>query len=216
MFAALPAAAEFSGSAALTSEYIFRGQAISDGNPAVQVGIDYAHDSGVFGGAWASTIDLESPSGQRDVQLNYYAGYHFASDSRVAASLTLMRYTYPGQTGPVDYDYTEALLAAYLDDRYSLEIGYADSVYGLDYRGRHIELRADWPLRNAWVVGGGIGFYDIAVVDSDGYLYWDAGITGRYSRFTMDLRWYDNETPDNFFSRWSAGSQLVATVSVAF
>ena len=209
-------ASEFSGTVALTSEYVFRGLALSDGDPSFQAGVDYAHDSGLFAGAWGSTIDRESPSGSRDLQVNYYAGYHYAPESRFAASLSVTRYTYPGQPGPLDYDYTEMLVAAYLDDRYSLEFGYSDSLYGFDVNSRHLELRADWPLRSAWVIGGGVGYNDVGSGDSDDYLYWDAGVTGRYSRLTMDLRWYDNETPDGFFRSWSAGSQLVATLSLAF
>ena len=209
-------ASELSASITLTSEYIFRGQAMSGGNPAFQVGVDYEHDSGLFAGIWGSTLDLDSPSGARDAQVNYYAGYHFATDSTFAVSLAAVRYTFPGQPAPFDYDYTEAMLTGFFGDNYSVELGYSNSIYGFDVATRHIEARGEWPLRNAWVISAGVGYNDPDVSQGSGHLYWDAGASARWSRLTVDLRWYDNETPDSFFSRWSAESQVVATLSVAF
>lgn len=207
---------ELSGSVTLATEYIYRGQALSDGNPAVQAGIDYDHDSGLFAGAWASTVDLPNPTGRRDAEFDYYAGYHFAPDSPLSASLSLVRYTYPGQTGVIDYNYTEALVVVTWDDRYSIELGFTNSLYGFDAVGRHAELRGDWPLRNAWVVSAGLGYNDIEDVGTSSYWYGDLGASARFSRLTVDLRWYDNETPYGFLGRLSAGSRFVASLSVAF
>lgn len=212
----LALASELSGNIALTSEYIFRGQSMSDGNPSLQAGIDYAHDSGLFVGAWAATLDLRSQSGRRDTQLNYYAGYHFASESRVAASFSLVRYTFPGQSGARDYDYTELLGSVYLDDHYVVEIGYADKYYGFDWANRHIELRRNWTLPNAWVISAGLGWNDIDAAAPSDYLYWDLGASARFSRLMIDLRWFDNEPQSGALSWLSAESQLVATLSFAF
>lgn len=210
------AAGELSGSITLASEYVFRGQALSDGNPALQAGIDYEHDAGWFVGAWASTLDLVTPFGRRDVELDYYLGWHFSGTRRFSAALSLVHYTYPGQATSFDYDYTEVLAVASWDDRYSLEFGYTDEVYGFDASSRHLELRADWPLRSAWVISAGLGVNDLDDLGSSRYLYGDLGVSARFSRLTLDLRWYDNERPQGFAGRLSAGSQLVGAVSVGF
>lgn len=211
-----PAAGEFSGSATLASEYVFRGQALSDGNPALQAGIDYDHDSGLFLGAWASTVDLVSPSGRRDTELDYYVGWHFSGESRFSAALSLVHYTYPGQTTSFDYDYTEILATATWDGRYSLEFGYADDVYGFGVSARHVELRADWPLHNAWVMSAGLGVNDLDNLGSSRYVFGDVGVSARFSRLMLDLRWYDNEQPDGFPGRISAGSRIVGALSIGF
>ncbi len=208
--------AEWSGTVALASQYIYRGQDLSDGNPALQGNIDYAHDSGFFAGAWASTIDMANPGGRRDSEFDFYVGYNYAPDAPLDASLSLVRYTYPGQSGPRNYDFTEALLTATLHDRYSLEFGFSNSVYGWGANGRHLELRSDWPLKNAWVVSAGVGYNDIEAIGTSNYLYWDLGASARYSQFIADIRWYDNETPRGILSGLSAESQLVVTLSVAF
>ena len=210
------AASELSGIVTLTTEYIYRGQSKSDRNPALQAGIDYEHDSGFFGGAWASTVDLPNPTGRRDAELNVYAGYHFESESPVSASVSLVHYTYPGQTGVVDYDYTEAIIVAAWKERYSVEFGYTDDLYGFDVPGRHAELRGDWPWIGGWVVSAGAGYNDIEETTTSSYWYWDLGASARFSRLTVDLRWYDNEKPRGRFYWLSAGSRVVVSLSAAF
>ena len=39
---------ELSGIATLTSEYIYRGFAMSDGDPALQLALNYEHETGLF------------------------------------------------------------------------------------------------------------------------------------------------------------------------
>src|SRR3546814_3220400 len=54
-----PAAAsafDISANVSLTSDYRFRGISLSDKGPAIQGGVDIGHDSGFFGGGWASSI----------------------------------------------------------------------------------------------------------------------------------------------------------------
>jgi uncharacterized protein (TIGR02001 family) len=212
------AAGELSGVVTLASQYVYRGQAVSDGNVAAQLGADYAHDSGFFAGAWGSTIDIENPFSERDTELDFYAGYHHATEGRLAFTGTLIRYTYPGQTSllGLEYDYTEALAAVTLDGRHSLEFGFADDLYGLGGSGRHWELRSEWPVASAWVLSAGIGRNDLSDYGGYRYLHWDLGASVRLARFTVDLRWYDNEKTGSAIGGVSAGSQLAAAVSLVF
>ncbi len=209
-------AAEVSASVTLASEYVYRGQAMSGNDPAVSAGVDYQHDSGFFGGAWATTINLDSPVGSRGLEADIYLGYHFSVPQPLELSALVMHYSYPDSAGQADYDFTEYMLSATLYSQYSLQVAYADDVYGLGIPGRLVEMRADWPLGDYWVLGIGAGRNDIRVPGWDSYLYWDAGVSSRWSRVTADLRWYDNEEIDGIFARWSAGSRIVASLSVGF
>ncbi|WP_020650664.1 TorF family putative porin [Solimonas variicoloris] len=76
--AVLVGAAAFSGSAfagvtgnvGAVSEYMFRGVSQGSG-AAIQGGVDYAHDSGVYVGLWGSNVDWGVGGAETDV----YAGY---------------------------------------------------------------------------------------------------------------------------------------------
>lgn len=211
-------AGELSGVITLASQYIYRGQAVSDGDVAVQLGLDFEHDSGLFAGMWASTIAIENPFSERDTELDFYVGYHYASAKRLAFTGTLIRYTYPGQTSAfgLDYDYTEALATVILDGRHSLEFGFADDLYGLGSTGRHWELRSERPVVDVWVISAGIGRNDLTGLGGNRYLYWDLGASARLSRLTFDLRWYDNEKTRSGIGGVSADSQVAASVSFVF
>lgn len=212
------AAGELSGAVTLASQYIYRGQAASDGDVALQLGADYEHDSGIFAGVWGSTISIENAFSERETELDFYVGYHFAPEGRLAFTGTLIRYTYPGQTSTLglEYDYTEVLAAVTLDGRHSLEFGFADDLYGLGGIGRHWEIRSEWPVASAWIVSAGIGRNDLTDYGGSRYLHWDLGASVRISRLTVDLRWYDNEQPGLGIGGVSAGSQFVASVSLVF
>lgn len=212
----LAVASELSGIATLASQYIYRGQAVSDGDPAIQLGLDYEHDSGLFAGIWASTIDLKSNFSERDAELDYYVGYHYAPDAPVALTATLVRYTYPGQTATVDYNYNEALVTVTLNGRHSAEFGYTTNLYGLGRIGRHWELRSEWPVAGAWVISAGLGRNDLADFATSPYAHWDLGASARFSRLTVDIRWHDNEPHTSGIGGRSAGSQIVVSLSAAF
>ncbi len=209
-------ASEFTGIASLTSEYIYRGLAQSDGNPAFQLGLDYEFEAGIFVGAWASTIDLQSAVGERHTELDFYLGYHYESEAPLSATLTVLRYTYPGQTGSHSYDYDEFLVSTTWREQYSIEFGYTDNLYGLNRIARHWELRSEWPVANAWVISAALGRNDLSAIGVSEYLHWDLGASARFSRLVLDLRWYDNEPPDDFAASISAGSQFVVSLSAAF
>ena len=55
---ALPFGFSFSGSAAVTTDYRFRGLTQTQNDPAVQAGFTLAHDSGLYLGLWGSNVDL--------------------------------------------------------------------------------------------------------------------------------------------------------------
>ena len=84
--AAAPAAAPtptwtFPASATLVSDYIWRGQTQTWGNPAVQFGIEADHASGAYAGFWASNVSSHwLPNA--NVEMDFSAGFRntFATD----------------------------------------------------------------------------------------------------------------------------------------
>ena len=60
----------------MASEYVFRGITQSNEDPAIQVGIDYAHDSGFYIGTWASSVEFNSGNADgTQIETNLYGGF---------------------------------------------------------------------------------------------------------------------------------------------
>ena len=92
------AMAEVSMNVGVTSNYLFRGVSASADNAAVSGGIDYNHESGLYAGMWASTLDTDVGE-----ELDYYVGYA-GEAAGIGYDVSLIAITYPQQE---DWDYTE-------------------------------------------------------------------------------------------------------------
>ncbi|MEP6632791.1 MAG: TorF family putative porin [Luteimonas sp.] len=58
LLSAAPACAQLSGSAALLSDYRYRGVSLSDGKPAAQLGLTYDFDDGIYAGLLFSSTQF--------------------------------------------------------------------------------------------------------------------------------------------------------------
>lgn len=107
----------------VVTDYVFRGISQSQHKPALQAGIDYAHSSGLYVGAWGSTIkwvDRKDYTFKKDndLELDLYGGYKGAVGD-FTYDVGLIRYYYPGKfkvdgTKPLNAvgpDTTEAYVA---------------------------------------------------------------------------------------------------------
>jgi len=100
-------AIKITGSAALVSDYRFRGFSQSGENAAVQGSININHESGFYVGTWASSINLSSSTGaDLATEIDIYAGYTKAVALGVTVDVGLLYYLYPKKGGG-DTDFFE-------------------------------------------------------------------------------------------------------------
>jgi len=99
------------GNVGLFSQYIFRGLAQTDREPALQGGFDYAHSSGFYAGTWGSNVSwlkenlstfaggVITPAGTYErggsLELDFYGGYK-TTFGDFALDLGTLYYWYPG------------------------------------------------------------------------------------------------------------------------
>ena len=195
-------AAEWRGYAALTTDYVFRGVTFSDGRPAVQVGAEVALDNGLFLGAWASSVDIETAAGtERDAEVDYYLGYSFEVDARWTLAATAVAYTFPGAEGGFDYNYEEYAVSLNYDDRLWLEYGYTPRIFATAESAHNFGLHAEHSLTTEWTISGGVGYYDLDDLAEAGYTYWEAGLSRAVSdRLILDLRYHEASGSVRFIS----------------
>ena len=95
------AAAETTGSLALTSNYLFRGVTQTNDKPALQGGITWTHESGCYAGGWGSSISWLAdgdPAVSSSVELDGFVGYSGTfGASDVGFDVGATYYAYPGK-----------------------------------------------------------------------------------------------------------------------
>jgi len=101
------AQAELSANIATVSNYYFRGITQTDDKAAIQGGIDYSHESGLYAGTWMSNVDFGNDKANAEIDL--YAGFGSdIGDTGLSYDVGTIYYWYPGaggeqQGGDIDY-----------------------------------------------------------------------------------------------------------------
>jgi uncharacterized protein (TIGR02001 family) len=80
-----------SANAAVTSNYLWRGLEQTGGDAAISGGIDYAHDSGLYVGTWASNASV----GDMKTELDLYFGFGGDISEDVSYDVGYIYYAYP-------------------------------------------------------------------------------------------------------------------------
>ena len=91
-----------SGSAALVSDYRFRGVSQSDEGIAVQGGFTLNHDSGFYAGAWGSNLAGWGTFGGANMELDLFAGYKLPVGEGTL-DVGLVWYMYPSGADTTDF-----------------------------------------------------------------------------------------------------------------
>lgn len=107
---------EISGNVALTTDYRFRGISQTNRDPAIQGGLDYAHESGLYIGTWASNVSFT----EGGTEIDAYAGWGTDLNENLALDLGVLYYAYPSDS---DADYVELYAS----------LGFFGATVGLNY-----------------------------------------------------------------------------------
>ncbi|WEK47833.1 MAG: TorF family putative porin [Candidatus Andeanibacterium colombiense] len=93
---------EISGSAAVVSDYRFRGVSQTDKEMAVQAGVSVTHKSGLYAGVWGSNLAGWGTFGGSNMELDLYGGYAMElGGAKLDVGLTW--YMYPGGADKTDF-----------------------------------------------------------------------------------------------------------------
>lgn len=152
----------FTANAAIASQYVFRGLAQTNGNPAIQGGVDYAHSSGFYAGTWASNISWftdTNPGNSATVEWDGYAGFRKSFGPGLTTDIGYLRYEYPGEfpalpVGTVKPNTDEVYLG--LGWKWvNLKYSYAFSdLFGVENSdgSYYLDLAVTIPLAEAWTL----------------------------------------------------------------
>ncbi len=212
------AASPLSFNLGLTSNYVFRGISQTHGRPAVQGGMDYAHASGFYVGAWASSISwVKDYLGKGSLEIDVYGGYKnsFAGGDW-NYDVGYITYNYPGKGGeiltvlanPNTQELYGAIGYKWLTAKYSYAtsknfIGwYGGAALNQNTRGSdYLELNANYDAGDGWTVIGHLGHQRVkgsvttaGGVNGASYSDWKVGVSKDIGFGTITAAYSDTNT----------------------
>lgn len=176
---------DLSASAAVGSDYVWRGLTQTGGKPAAFVSVTAAHD-GFYAGAGTENVDFGGISQEYDL----WGGYMFtAGDSTIDLGLSFYGYV----DSPQDIDTLEAKLAVTRTRgklTYSTAAYYTANYFGTGKGALYLEANGAWQLSDKLSGSAAAGIQNISSLDD--YVTWNAGLTYQLGkRVKLDLRYHD-------------------------
>ena len=179
----------FSGTAALTSDYRYRGLTQTFNDPAVQAGFMLNHDSGVYAGVWGSNVDF---GGTAHLELDPYLGYATTLDSfasKPVLDVGLWYYAYPSES---DLNWLEAYAklgfsdVLFKDASLLTAVNYTNDFVGADVDAWYFNATYTVPFGSTGFSGvAGLGYTDTDGYDfgggKDHYFDWKAGVSYNFA-----------------------------------
>ena len=221
----------FSGTAAITSNYLFRGLSQTDGDPAVQASFDYNHPSGFFLGAWGSNVDETISKG--NVEIDLYGGYRNKIFENLGYELSVIYYWYPGGGNEPEPDYFElhgglnyTFAKLPLEPTVGVGFNYSPDFFGEDGNAYYYSGTLRFTLPYKIGLGFELGYQQVAGDKTTGngggpdgqdgydYLSWKVGLSKELLGFNLDVSYSDTNEEQYFGS--IGGSHLVFTLSRSF
>jgi len=182
------AQAEITGNASVVSDYNWRGITQTAGDPAIQGGIDYAHESGFYAGAWGSNVDFGDCCDE-NLETDLYFGW--SGGETLAWNVGLIYYLYPGADG-LNYPEVYASLGW---EWLTGKISYSNDFGNYDESAFYFEGNAAYELPANFGVKAHIGYSDgdgiEAAYGEDSYFDWSVGVTYALGNFTLGLTYAD-------------------------
>ncbi len=222
-----------SGNIALTSDYVFRGVSQTNEEPALQGGVEYAHDSGFYAGAWGSSISwLSDIPGDisSNLELDGYLGYRGSAGETFAYDVGVLTYWYPGDfpDGFSRADTTEVYLGGTLTPvedlslglKYSYAVtelfGYVDS----DGSG-YLDASLNWTFAEGWALNLHGGKQWIEENEDFEYSDWKVGVTRAFDNgYSIAAAWTDTDADTALYTNAHgneiADGRIALTLAKAF
>jgi uncharacterized protein (TIGR02001 family) len=223
---ALPAQADdkkltLTGSAAFTTDYMFRSITNTNQLPAVQPEFDLT-----YGMWWAYMWGSNTQFGE-GIEIDYGAGIS-PKWRNFTFTIGGLAYTYPGANNEIDYFELKSAVA-WASGQWSLLLNdyWSPDNFQVFGQSNAIEGTIGYALKNKWwnffspSVSALVGFQSYEEVASD-YVYWNAGLTlGFLNHWSADVRYYDtNYSKDECAiqngNRNGCDARAVGTLKVTF
>jgi uncharacterized protein (TIGR02001 family) len=211
---------QWSGSIGAATDYIYRGVTQSQGQPAIQGGIQIS-GSDWSAGLWGSGVNLNREGGAGGYELNLHATRAWSWGPDWVATLGVTHYEYLDDAGALDYDHDEISASLSFQQRLTASIAWSPNTTRYQHtvvqgRATAYELTFQQPLSPRWSFFAGAGHYDLRDLIDEGYSYWSAGLSFNWSAVQIDAAHIGADRSAERLFGYLAGSRWTGALTVRF
>lgn len=219
--------AEISANGTATSNYVFNGVSYSNGNPAIQGGLDWNSEAGWYLGTWATSIDY-APFGFHDdkAEVDYYGGFAGQINEQFGYDLGINFFTYPGiDDGANESDYYELYGKLTFDENTSLKLNYSPDYSG--EVGKSLILLANHSIALPYEFSLELEASYTKLLDDDkeqdsywfgddSYTHWGIALARTFYGFDARVSYTDTDADHRYDPYDIAGPQVAVSVGRVF
>lgn len=207
-------AATVGGSAALTTDYVWRGTTQTQGDPAVQAGFKASADNGLYGAVWGSNVEF-APETRASSELDVTVGWSGNVAEDWALDVNLTHYRYPSTT--VDLNWTEAIGTLTWKQNYWAQLGYSTEALATDEAGIYAQVGAKLPLNEQVRLEAAAGYYWLDDAYDDSYAHAQLGAVWAFKApFELRVTAHATDSSARALFPGLAGSRVEVALQAAF
>lgn len=191
---------EFSANAALTSDYKYYGYSQSNEGWAISGGFDVAHESGLYLGTWASSVDFASgATDPATIELDVYGGFGGEMSNGLTYDLGAIRYGYPNQNedaGAGSYEYWEFYanfeygFGGDYEPTLSAGVAISPDFFGESGTSIYPNGGLSFTLPQGFGLYVNVGYLDVDDIGLD-YFHYQVGANKDFAGLSFDIAWAD-------------------------
>ena len=195
-----------------TSEYIYRGSSVSQGDPAIQGGFDLSHTGGLYAGTWGSNVDWSGTG----LEMRFFGGYRSEIANMMHYDISAILYRYPGATGTNDnwkmVEYAGSVSKGFGPLHASLSLNYSPDYFNSLGKSYYTKLHCSMPISDPLAVSAAIGRTNVSDDSSlDSYTDYLASLSYTFKNYILAVTYTDTTLPTDAYSQ--AGPAAVVSLT---
>jgi len=222
---------EFSANIALTTDYMYRGVTQTSQGPAISGGFDYGHESGVYVGIWASSLEFGLGDDDTNLEIDYYGGIAGELSMGISWDVGGLYYQYPNTDADAagNFDFFEGygnlgytFGGVPLEPTIGFGFAYSPDFFGEDDDSIYLTGSLDLSLPGGFGLSFLVGNLDVDGGNTTGpagfdYTHYVVGLNKSLSIFDLDISYYDADSDCTAFTGAENKCEaLVFTISSSF
>lgn len=202
------AQAEWSGNATIVSDYLFNGISQTQRDAALQLGVDWSSDGGLYTGLWGSNVDFGDDT---DVEVDVYAGYAFTVKDSLDMDVGVAWYTYHGGDFSDDGNYPEVYLKTSFKE-WQVNVWYSNDYFGTGAGHLITMVNYVYPIGDNQSLTFGVDhnqslddhLFEWDVNDGD-YLHWQVVFDWQLEKYAVSMGLHDTDLKGDNSSMFLVG-----------